>query len=88
MFTGYSEEDIYRTCLPNSMTYQNDCPLIWKQFDSAKYLTAHTEDAPDFGGFHYKKAGFAQQPVDFYVRPMFLAAMDYALPYTMNLKRV
>jgi hypothetical protein len=76
MFTGYSEKEIVRICYPNKTTKLDDCPWIWKRFDKANYLTALVEDAPKVSAFNYKKTGFVQQPVDFYSRPLWIAASE------------
>ena len=35
----------------------DECPLIWKNFSEAKYLTGMIEDAPFDGNFNYNKTG-------------------------------
>jgi hypothetical protein len=66
LFAGYSKEELMGICGPEKEYFDN-CPFIWKELDEANYLTANTEDAPDFGAFNYFKPGFKEQQVDFYV---------------------
>ncbi|XP_021950524.1 uncharacterized protein LOC110847822 [Folsomia candida] len=77
---GYSEDDLIKVCYFSKLTPQDKCPYISKRFDSANYITAHSEDAPTFAIYNYLKTGFVQQPVDFNNRPIMLAAQDYAYP--------
>ncbi|OXA63650.1 hypothetical protein Fcan01_03216, partial [Folsomia candida] len=72
--TGYNITEYTELCMKNDMLDQDDCPFIWRRFDAANYLTALIEDEPNCAIFHYKKAGFSRQQVDFYSRPMFLDA--------------
>jgi hypothetical protein len=80
LLTGYPEADFRRVCLASDYESMDKCPLIWNRFDEANYLTGLTEDSPYFTAFNYMKTGFVHQPVDFYVRPLFLCAADYGLP--------
>lgn len=59
------------------MTPMDDCPIIWRNFSRAGYVTAYVEDEPTIGTFNYKKAGFKHAPTDFYLRPFLLAAQDH-----------
>jgi len=79
IMTGYSTEDIEDICYSTSKPYvkQDDCPLVWKRFETANYLTGHVEDSPVYAIFHFQKTGFVKQPVDFYSRPLFLAASEF-----------
>lgn len=74
IFFGYSEKDIKQICIIDQYTKLDDCPSIYKRLDEAKYLTTHTEDSANGPAFNYLKTGFVEQPVDFYPRPLFLAA--------------
>jgi len=57
----------------------DSCPLIFRRFDEAKYLTSFIEDSPFYTMFNYKQTGFVRQPVDFYVRPLFIGALGYGI---------
>jgi hypothetical protein len=76
ILNGYSEGDFAQICYPSRWTKQDDCPFIWKRFDEANYLTGLVEDAPSSAIFNYYKTGFVKQPVDFYSRPLWLAAVE------------
>lgn len=86
---GYSEDELKRICYFTRDTPQDDCPYIWKRFDQANYLTAHSEDSPTFAIFNFMKAGFREQPTDFYLRPLFQAAHDFGHPslYVLRVSR-
>lgn len=61
---------MWDVCLQENEPYYDTCPLIWRQFDDAGYLTAHLEDS-FAGGIHHGDAlGFRGLPVDFYNRPL------------------
>jgi hypothetical protein len=75
VMNGYSEEDLVKICYPTRYTKQDDCPFIWKRFDEANYLTGLIEDSPSGAIFSYARTGFVKQPVDFYSRPFWLAAV-------------
>jgi hypothetical protein len=75
---GYSAEDLARICYPTRYTKFDECPFIWKRFDEANYLTGLVEDTPSGTMFNYYKTGFVKQPVDFYSRPLWFAAIKYA----------
>ncbi len=78
--SGYNEKELEEICYFSPKTPQDDCPYIWKRFDSSQYLTALAEDEPFFTGFNYMKTGFVDQPVDFYLRPFFYSAFEYGNP--------
>jgi hypothetical protein len=74
--TGYNEQQLKGICYPSTNTKLDDCPFIWKQFERANYLTGLIEDSPIYAIFNYQKTGFVRQPVDFYSRPLWLAAHE------------
>ena len=55
----------------------DSCPILWRNFSRAGYVTAYVEDEPTIGTFNYKKAGFAHAPTDYYLRPFLLAAQEH-----------
>jgi len=75
MTTSYSESDLTKICY-NRWEPIDECPFIWKQFSDAHYLTGLLEDAPALGTFNYMKMGFLHPPVDFYGRPLMIAAYE------------
>jgi hypothetical protein len=80
LMSGYNEKEHEKICYFSPNTPQDDCPYIWKRFDSSQYLTALSEDFPILAIFNYMKTGFVDQPVDFYLRPLFLSGHDYGNP--------
>lgn len=69
-----------KICYASRATPQDDCPYIWKRFDSANYITSLSEDTPVSGGFNFLKTGFITQPVDYYLRTLIQSAHDYGHP--------
>jgi hypothetical protein len=59
--------------LPNTTTFLDGFPFIWKNFSGKGYATFHAEDWPEISTFNSNLKGFNEQPVDHYIRPMFLA---------------
>jgi hypothetical protein len=59
--------------LPNTTTFLDNFPFIWKNFSENGYATFHAEDWPEISTFNSNSKGFNEQPVDHYIRPMFLA---------------
>ncbi|CAL8110909.1 unnamed protein product [Orchesella dallaii] len=75
--SGYSEAELVPICYNTNADPQDDCPYLWKAFDSVGYLTVAAEDTPYVGGFNYLKTGFLRKPSDFYLRPLMLAVLTY-----------
>nr|XP_027230658.1 uncharacterized protein LOC113822323 [Penaeus vannamei] len=70
---GLTQEELKETCQPHRTKF-DDCPLIWKNFSRAGYVTIYGEDSPQFGVFHYNRFGFVREPTDYYNRPAMLVA--------------
>lgn len=70
---GLTQKELQEVCQPRRTKY-DDCPLIWKNFSRAGYVTLYGEDSPLFGTFHYNRFGFVREPTDYYNRPAMLAA--------------
>ncbi|XP_047491338.1 uncharacterized protein LOC125040694 isoform X2 [Penaeus chinensis] len=70
---GLTQKEVHETCQSEKTNY-DDCPLIWKNFSRAGYVTLYGEDCPLFGAFHYHRFGFVREPTDYYNRPAMLAA--------------
>lgn len=70
---GLTEEELKRTCQPKNTLFDH-CPLIWKNFSHAGFITVYGEDAPAVGIFHHEKFGFVKEPTDYYNRPYMLAS--------------
>lgn len=62
----------------------DDWPFIWKNFSKAGYVTALTEDNPEFTLFNYLSKGFIKQPTDFYPRPLWLGLFQSPLLTTSS----
>ena len=69
LLSGLSVGELRPTCWISRHQYFDSCPLIWKNFNMAGYLTSFAEDAPSMGMFNYGKGGFKQAPVDYYLYP-------------------
>lgn len=54
-------------------------PFLWKNFTKEGYITALTEDDPDFTILNYLAKGCLQKPTDFYPRPLWLALFQSPL---------
>ncbi|XP_061185980.1 uncharacterized protein LOC133194062 [Saccostrea echinata] len=59
--------------LPSTKDFLDDFPFLWKNFSKRGYATFHAEDWPEISTFNSGLKGFNEQPVDHYIRPMFLA---------------
>lgn len=68
---------VEESCFKTAMTPMDDCPILWRNFSRAGYVTAYVEDEPSIGTFNYNKAGFAHAPTDYYLRPFLLAAQEH-----------
>ncbi|XP_034241082.1 uncharacterized protein LOC117645184 isoform X2 [Thrips palmi] len=77
ILTGMTRPQVEERCFQTAMTPMDDCPIIWRNFSRAGYVTAYVEDEPTIGTFNYKKAGFKHAPTDYYLRPFLLAAQDH-----------
>lgn len=64
-------------CRPRKNAKYDDCPLIWKNFSQAGYVTAFAEDSPWMGIFHYNQVGYVKEPTDYYNRPYFQVSEKY-----------
>jgi len=70
-------EELEKICYFSPQTKFDNCPFIWKDFSKSQYLTAHNEDVPFLSQFNYLKAGFVEQPTDFYLRPFMLGVSEH-----------
>lgn len=73
---GLTEKELTETCQPKRTKF-DDCPLIWKNFSDAGYITVYGEDDPYSGSFHYNRYGFVKEPTDYYNRPYMLVSHSY-----------
>lgn len=73
MLTGKTEIELpeARRGFPGASTVDNH-PWIWKDFETAGYVTQWGEDKQQFGTFTYRMLGFDKQPTDHYMRPFYL----------------
>ncbi|XP_063593350.1 uncharacterized protein LOC134770421 [Penaeus indicus] len=73
---GLTQEELKRTCQPVNTIFDG-CPLIWRNFSDAGYVTVYGEDVPSVGIFHHGRFGFLREPTDYYNRPSMLASDRY-----------
>ncbi|XP_011197023.1 uncharacterized protein Lly_3 [Zeugodacus cucurbitae] len=75
LLTGYTELELpeTRTRMPNAMNV-DVYPMIWKEYARHGYYTSFNEDVPNIGTFTYRMKGFKEQPVDHYLRTLYLEA--------------
>lgn len=59
--------------LPKTDDFLDDFPFLWKNFSRTGYATFHGEDWPEISTFNSNLKGFKEQPMDHYIRPLFLA---------------
>lgn len=76
LFSGYSVEEIEKFCWVDNDNVFDDCPWIWKYYNTFGYNTGYGEDACWMGVFNYLKNGFSQPPVDYYLRTYIKANED------------
>ena len=50
----------------------DDIPFIWKSFAENNFVTLKAEDRPWIGIFNVDKKGFLEQPMDYYLRTLFI----------------
>lgn len=74
VLTGMSEDELTKKCWKTNKDFFDGCPFIWQNFSNAGYRTVFGEDACSMTIFNYLKAGFRNQPTDYYLRPYCLAA--------------
>lgn len=73
---GLTQEELRQTCQPVNTIF-DACPLIWRNFSDAGYVTVYGEDVPSVGIFHHGRFGFLREPTDYYNRPSMLASDRY-----------
>ncbi|XP_023241495.1 uncharacterized protein LOC111639786 [Centruroides sculpturatus] len=54
-------------------------PFIWKNFKKEGYVTALTEDEPEYTILNYLSKGCLRKPTDYYPRPLWLALSESSL---------
>lgn len=74
VMTGFNLSWAYSVCQPKTRSGLDECPLIWKDFAEAGFVTGYAEDEPGMSTFNYLKKGFSKPPTDFYARPGILKA--------------
>lgn len=67
LLLGVGENELKKTCLPNSRSTFDNCPFIWQWFKDMGYYTALGEDSAKLGTFNYLKVGFSGTPTDYYL---------------------
>ncbi|XP_021359186.1 uncharacterized protein LOC110454135 [Mizuhopecten yessoensis] len=75
LLTGKTELELpeSRRGHPNAKVVDGH-PWIWKDFETAGYITQWAEDMAHIGTFNLRMMGFTQQPVHHYMRPFYLVA--------------
>lgn len=69
VLTGHQYTDFWNYSM--NMVF-DDVPTVWKDFKKKGYLTSLIEDKPKYTLFNYERAGFKNQPTDYYLRPVSL----------------
>ncbi|XP_020717580.1 uncharacterized protein LOC101462680 isoform X2 [Ceratitis capitata] len=77
LLTGYTELELpeTRTRIPNARNV-DVYPMIWKEYARQGYYTSFNEDMPNIGTFTYRMKGFHEQPVDHYLRTLYMEARN------------
>ncbi|XP_069105006.1 uncharacterized protein [Argopecten irradians] len=88
LLTGKTESELpeSRRGHPNA-TMVDGHPWIWKDFESAGYVTQWAEDMAHIGTFNLRMMGFTHQPVTHYMRPFYLVAeklYNHNKPYCLG----
>ncbi|XP_060068998.1 uncharacterized protein LOC132549096 [Ylistrum balloti] len=75
LLTGKTESELpeSRRGHPNASMVDGH-PWIWKDFETAGYVTHWAEDMAHIGTFNLRMMGFKHQPVHHYMRPFYLVA--------------
>jgi len=70
LLAGRYIEQNHRDMPPDvtNITYFDDWPLVWKDFQRNGYATVYNDENIDYSLFHYYggKRGFKQKPVDYF----------------------
>ncbi|XP_064542248.1 uncharacterized protein LOC135431197 isoform X2 [Drosophila montana] len=82
LMVGYNLTNAMKHCNPYHVNGLDKCDFIWKLFQEHGYVTAYGEDAIKINTFNYRKKGFQQPPVDYYLRPYLMAAEKLLGGYT------
>ncbi|CAB3383269.1 Hypothetical predicted protein [Cloeon dipterum] len=70
LLTGLAESELKELCpWPGPERAIDACPFVWRRFANAGFRTVYAEDSTWMTTFNYAKAGFLQQPTDYYARP-------------------
>ncbi|XP_002051577.2 uncharacterized protein [Drosophila virilis] len=82
LLSGLSDTEMEGSCYKNKSSF-DECKFLWNHFKAAGYNTSFGEDNMAIGTFSYCKKGFAQQPTDFYLRPV-MAEIDCYTRYSLD----
>ncbi|ALC43738.1 Ilp8 [Drosophila busckii] len=72
--TGLNLTSVLKTCNPYLFAGLDKCNFIWQLYSELGYVTAFGEDDVAINTFNYRKHGFWERPVDYYMRPYLMAA--------------
>ncbi|XP_064454853.1 uncharacterized protein LOC135366129 [Ornithodoros turicata] len=73
LVTGKKGSEVNRSCTKRFFDGED---LIWKEYSRQGYYTLFLEEMPDAGLFRRFCRGFRDPPVDYYARPLILAASE------------
>ena len=72
MLSGLMREELETKKFYKDGEFFDRVHLIWKDYAKRGYATQKAEDWADVGMFNYLKKGFKEQPVHYYMRPIFI----------------
>ena len=71
MLSGLMVDELEKEKLWKKGEYFDKVPLVWKDYAERGYATQKAEDWASVGMFNYNIKGFKEQPVHYYMRPIF-----------------
>ena len=71
MLSGLMVDELEKEKLWEKGEYFDKVPIVWKDYAERGYATQKAEDWADVGMFNYNIKGFKEQPVHYYMRPIF-----------------
>lgn len=74
LLTGMEGDSAYNACMPTIPKHLDNCSFIWRTFHKHGYVTSYGEDEANISTFNFLKVGFSEQPTDYYLRPLIIAA--------------
>ena len=71
MLSGLMVDELEKEKLWKKGEYFDKVPIVWKDYAERGYATQKAEDWADVGMFNYNIKEFKEQPVHYYMRPIF-----------------